>query len=123
MRIGPPLLYTVSYVKSASRTPVIEGTEPYRITGSEVSSTPQSENHKDNMVDNNIKTRWTALALNESAVFDLGEMREVSAVAASFWQGDTRRYKFALYYSPDGETYADGHPEESHQNKHRYNNN
>lgn len=99
-------VYTVSYVKSASRTPVIEGTEPYRITGIEVSSTPQSENHKDNMVDNNIKTRWTALALNESAVFDLGEMREVSAVAASFWQGDTRRYKFALYYSPDGETYA-----------------
>lgn len=98
-------VYTIEYVYNSSKIAQIQGGEAYGITGIEVSSTPQPENHKDNMVDNDRASRWTALALNESAVFDLGTVKDVNAVGASFWQGDTRIYRFDLYYSVDGENY------------------
>ena len=43
----------------------------------------------------------------------------MSSYCYGYTQGNARIHETW----PDGDNYADGHPEESHQNKHRYNNN
>ena len=77
-----------------------------------VSSQPEPENHKDNMLDNDLTTRWTGMAIGEYAVFDLGAVQPVDGVGLAFWKGAERQYFFDVYVSEDGnnwkEAYMDG---------------
>ena len=68
-----------------------------------VSSTLEEWNPKESMLDNNFLTRWTSAAVSgEYALFDLGETKQVDAVALAFWQGDTRCYQYEIQGSVDG---------------------
>lgn len=72
-----------------------------------VSSTLEEWNPKESMFDNNFLTRWTSNnAKGEYAIFDLGEQTQVDAVAAAFWQGNTRNYKYEIQLSVDGNTWT-----------------
>ena len=75
------------------------------IKSSYVSDEPQAENKRENMFDNDFSTRWTTMTRGEYAVFDLGSVKSVDAVAAGFWQSLVRSYYFDLYYSADGVNY------------------
>lgn len=72
----------------------------------EVSSEPEAANVKDNMLDGSYSTRWTCMALGETAVFDLGEEMELDAVGLAFWKGAERVYYFDVETSLDGITYT-----------------
>ena len=72
------------------------------ITNVEVSSTPEANNTKDMMLDDDLLTRWTAMARGEYAIFDLGAITEIDGIAAGFYKGDTRQYFFNIYVSEDG---------------------
>lgn len=73
-----------------------------RIADFSVSSEPESANGGVNMFDGDFSTRWTTLAADESAVFDLGGLNDIDGVAAAFWMSGARRYSFDLYTSDDG---------------------
>ena len=72
----------------------------------EVSSEPEPANIGINMFDNDFTTRWTVLSTGEWAVFDLGEVVDVDAIAAAFWLGNVRIYSCELYFSEDGIHYT-----------------
>lgn len=68
-----------------------------------VSSTLEEWNPKESMLDNNFLTRWTSAAVSgEYALFDLGGVKQIDAVALAFWQGDTRCYQYEIQGSVDG---------------------
>ena len=50
----------------------------------EVSSTPEPQNAKDNMLDGSYSTRWTCMAEGEYAIFDLGSVQTIDAVGIAF---------------------------------------
>lgn len=81
---------------------VMDDLKTIEIKNIEVSSTPEAWNHKMNMIDGDFSTRWTSAQANgESAIFDLGAEYSVNAIAAAFWQGYSRVYKFEIYASTD----------------------
>lgn len=71
-----------------------------------VSSQPEPKNKKENIIDNDLTTRWTGMALGEYAVIDLGSVNKVDGVAAAFWKGDERKYYFDLLVSEDGQNWT-----------------
>lgn len=72
------------------------------VSGVEVSSVPQPQNGEDNMLDDNMTTRWTCMALEEYAIFDLGAVKKIDAAALAFWKGDQRSYSYEIQLSEDG---------------------
>lgn len=76
------------------------------ITNLSVSAEPQAENLGVNMLDNDFSTRWTTLNKGENAVFDVGSVQNIDAIAAGFWQSPVRNYYFDLYYSEDGSSWT-----------------
>ncbi len=77
------------------------------ITNLSVSAEPQAENAGINMLDNDFSTRWTTLSKGENAVFDIGSVQNIDAIAAGFWQSLVRNYYFDLYYSTDGSNWTE----------------
>ena len=77
-----------------------------------VSSTPESQNNKDNIIDSDLTTRWTGMTLGDYAVADIGSVQKIDGVAAAFWKGTERTYYFDVYTSVDGTNwtmaYSDG---------------
>ncbi len=84
-----------------------------RIRNVEVSSEPQPQNGKINMLDGNFQTRWTGMALGEYAVFDLGEVVALDKVSVAFWKQAERRYYFDILISEDGTNYKNMYSGES----------
>lgn len=77
-----------------------------------VSSTQETENAKENMLDNNYSTRWTSNnAAGEWVILDMGEEVQIDKIGLAFWRGDIRSYLYTIYLSNDGENWtqvADG---------------
>lgn len=97
--------YGVDYVVNKSAD--ISKYKEIKVQGVEVSGTPEEDNHKMNMFDNNFTTRWTSPNQSGSwAIFDLGESKAIDAVSMAFWRGDTRQYFFELFVSDDGENWT-----------------
>lgn len=84
----------------------VEGYVDLPIMSTEVSSTPEPSNHKENMTDYDYSTRWTCMEKGSTAVFDLGSVQTIDAVAAAFWKGDVRQYFYDIYTSADGENWT-----------------
>lgn len=80
--------------------------EKHEIKEISVSSEPQPENHRMNMIDYDMSTRWTAMEAGSWAVFDLGEVKQLDGIGIAFWQGDKRNYKYELYISSDQENWT-----------------
>ena len=96
------ILYVLNYVIQDAN--IAKYTE-IPVSSVSASAEPQVQNGKDNMIDNDLSTRWTAFERGDYAVFDLGEVKEVSAVMMSFWNGNARNYYFDILVSPDGVNY------------------
>ncbi len=75
------------------------------IAGVEVSSTPEAANNKENMLDDDLLTRWTAMARGEYASFDLGAVTDIDGIGVGFYKGSSRKYYFNVYLSDDGKTW------------------
>ena len=78
-----------------------------------VSSEPEADNKKDNMLDGIFTTRWTSMGKGEYAIFDLGSVQDVDGVGMAFWKGNVRTYSFKIQVSEDGKTYKDVYEGES----------
>ena len=74
-----------------------------------VSSQPEPQNKKENVLDNDFTTRWTGMAHGEYAVIDLGEVKAIDGVALAFWKGYEREYYFDIYVSQDGENWQEAY--------------
>lgn len=70
-----------------------------------VSSTPEEQNFGANMLDGDLTTRWASQGAGENAVFDLGSVKAVDAIAIAYEWGDERSYGFDVEVSEDGEYY------------------
>lgn len=70
------------------------------------SSEAEAANVKENMLDNDYNTRWTAQQTNEYAIFDLGSVKSIGAVGVAFWKGAIRQYYYDIYVSTDGENWT-----------------
>lgn len=77
----------------------------YEIANYEVSQQLQDANPAPSMFDGNFATRWTSLNEGEYVTVDLGEEKEVSAVAMGFWQSLKRSYNYIIDVSTDGVNY------------------
>jgi len=100
---GKYSLYSVKY--SDADLELWETHTVYEISNYEVSQQLQSENPASSMFDGNFATRWTSLNEGEFVTIDLGEEKEVSAVAMGFWQSPKRSYNYIIQTSTDGLNY------------------
>lgn len=96
-------VFIVTYFKASGKSMLMYNSIP--IKSVEVSSEPEPQNSKENMLDGDMTTRWTCMAKGEYAIFDLGEVKDVAGCAIAFWKGGERNYFFDLYVSEDGQNY------------------
>ncbi len=91
-----------------SKSDSLEDYNILNVKSYDVSSTLEAFNPKEGMFDNDFTTRWTSNnnRKGEYAVFDLGEIVPVDAVAAAFWQGYSRNYQYKIEGSADGENWV-----------------
>lgn len=96
--------------------PEIVSTEPERIDGAKmndkqipvygVESSSDDGNIAQGAVDGNFTTRWNAYGDGETLVIDFNEVKDVAAVAASYFKGNERKYYFDIAVSEDGKTWT-----------------
>ncbi len=100
---GDYSLYSVSY--SDSDIELWKTHTVHEIVSYEVSQQLQDENPAQSMFDGNFLTRWTSLNEGEYVTVDLGEEKEITAVAMGFWQSLKRSYNYIIEISTDGVNY------------------
>ncbi|MBD1574880.1 alginate lyase [Vibrio sp. S11_S32] len=71
-----------------------------------VSASSHDGNGPDRLIDNDIKTRWSANGDGEWAMLDYGSAHEFNAVRAAFSKGNERQSKFDILVSTDGKTWT-----------------
>jgi F5/8 type C domain-containing protein len=65
-----------------------------------------SPNAPSNILDNNLKTRWSNTGLPSSVQFNLGQSRLVCSVDVAWYQGSSRAITFIISFSTDGSTFT-----------------
>lgn len=75
------------------------------ITG--VSAIGNDGNLPENVLDNNLSTRWSNKGKGSWIVADLGSMQELCGVAIAWYQGDSRVNQFVVQGSTDAQSYID----------------
>lgn len=78
----------------------------YTVNDFTVSQEKQAENSGNNMFDGRMSSRWTSLNTGENVTVDLGEVKEVSALAMGFWQSEKRSYHYTVQISDDGVSFT-----------------
>jgi len=69
-------------------------------------SSYDGDNMPENTVDRNLATRWSSVQGDgEWICYDLGEVYELSKLKIAFYNGDSRRWKFDIAVSEDGENF------------------
>lgn len=81
-----------------------------------VSSEPEVENGKENVLDGSTLTRWASLGNNEWIILDLGEEKDISTVAMSWYNGNQRISYFDIDTSLDCENWTQVYKGESSGN-------
>lgn len=71
-----------------------------------VSSEPEVENGRENVLDGSTLTRWASLGDNEWIILDLGEEKDISTVAMSWFNGNQRISYFDIDTSLDCENWS-----------------
>ncbi|MBB3111533.1 hypothetical protein FHS18_003601 [Paenibacillus phyllosphaerae] len=71
-----------------------------------VSSSSDDGNVVENIIDNNLDTRWSASGEGQWAIADLGQVRSVNSVSMAFYNGQMRKTIFELEVSVDGEQWT-----------------
>jgi len=100
-------LASVKYYRASRKT--MDMFNQLGAVGVSVSSQPEPQNKKENVLDNDFTTRWTGMAHGEYAVIDLGEVKAIDGVALAFWKGYEREYYFDIYVSQDGENWQEAY--------------
>jgi len=100
-------LASVKYYRASKKT--MDMFNQLGAVGVSVSSQPEPQNKKENVLDNDFTTRWTGMAHGEYAVIDLGEVKKIDGVALAFWKGYEREYYFDIYVSEDGEKWTEAY--------------
>lgn len=82
-----------------------EGYTPLQVIQVNASSEPQPENKKENVIDGDINTRWSASNMGDWVEVDLGESKRFDALKMAFYYGNQRTTKFDIAISNDGSSY------------------
>ena len=79
-----------------------------RIAIAEVTASdePQPENPKEASIDGNLETRWSADGV-QWITYDLGGEKTVNAISIAFMKSESRKSKFKLLASSDGENWTE----------------
>ena len=88
---------------ASSQTRVEIRSAAYRLIGF---SSEETSNPAVNVLDGSLSTRWSAYGLGQWLLFDFGVPVEVPSLAASFYQGNARKYRFRIEVSLDGDTWS-----------------
>ena len=83
------------------------------VRGVTVSASHDDGNLPQGVLDGDPQTRWSASGSEEWIAFDFGAARELSAVRIAWYSGDTRRTRFKLSVSADGNAWTEVHAGES----------
>ena len=97
-------VYVISYKQLKIPTDVF-GMTRHIVYDLAVSSTPEAANVGPNMLDGDLTTRWAGNGAGENALFDLGSVKPIDAIAIAYEWGDERKYSFEIEVSKDGEYY------------------
>lgn len=98
--------YDIAF-KTPPQYPDVQGMKRLAVYQIIASSEPEEVNHKNNVSDNNLGTRWTSDGDEEYIVLDLGAERDIDAagVAVYSW-GGKRIYGFDIQVSNDQENWT-----------------
>lgn len=98
--------YDVAF-KTPAQYPDVQGMKRLAVYQIMASSEPEEANHKNNVSDNDLNTRWTSDGDEEYIILDLGEERNIDAagVAVYSW-GGKRTYGFDIQVSNDAENWT-----------------
>lgn len=88
-----------------SNLPSIDNYNEIGIVSYTVNDEPEKENPSSHILDNDMTTRWTTHKIGDYAIFDLGSVQKLDAVAIAFWKGLERKYSFDIEVSEDGVNY------------------
>jgi hypothetical protein len=69
-------------------------------------SSSQTGNGPENVLDNNMTTRWAADGIGQTLTFCLANPTQINSVDIAFYLGNTRTYNFAIQSSNDGITFS-----------------
>ncbi|WMJ73320.1 discoidin domain-containing protein [Cytophagaceae bacterium ABcell3] len=98
--------YTSGGSSSPSPAPTPPGSGGTEVDGITVTaSSHQDPNRPANTLDGNLSTRWSANGDGQWIKYNLGEIRNVSAVDISFFNGDQRKSMFDIEVSVDGQNW------------------
>jgi hypothetical protein len=101
---GETSTYYLQY-KVMPFTGVPDGLEALPVTAVTASAEPQSENGKENVLDGDFDTRWSADG-SHWIMLDLGKEENVEAVGVSFYLGDQRAAYYGIETSLDGKNFT-----------------
>lgn len=97
-------VYSVKFTKTcAFEKP--ENANEITFRSLEASAEPQPQNNKDNVNDDNLDTRWSALAPC-SLLYDLGEKKTIDYIGIAYYLGDERQAMVQVEVSEDGENWT-----------------
>ncbi|CAM3532692.1 discoidin domain-containing protein [Zobellia roscoffensis] len=94
---------TVSVTVTTNDAGTCSNGSEYQVSASDF----QESNVPCNLVDSNLKTRWSVNGDGQWAIIDMGASKEISQVQLAFYRGDGRKYDFELHVSNDGENWTD----------------
>lgn len=101
---GVKKIYTVTF-QSDIANGLPDGVE---IPVKSVEAMDDDGNVPENVLDNDFNTRWSGKTVDEGWIqFDLGEVKEIDAVALAIYVGNTRAAKFDILVSKDGVNYTE----------------
>jgi F5/8 type C domain/6-bladed beta-propeller/FG-GAP repeat/NHL repeat len=71
-----------------------------------VTASGNDGNVPQNVLDNNIATRWSSLGIGQSITADLGSTNKICSVDIAWYKGNARQYHFVIATSTDGTTFT-----------------
>ncbi len=69
-------------------------------------SSSQTGNEAENVLDNNLNTRWAADGIGQTLTFCLANPTQINSVDIAFYLGNSRTYNFAIQSSNDGVSFS-----------------
>ncbi|MBQ4528227.1 MAG: S-layer homology domain-containing protein [Clostridia bacterium] len=90
----------------------IEEEKPFDVSGmkklniTSVTATTHDGNLPQNTIDGNLNTRWSAEGFGQYIIFDLGSVKDISAMGIAYYQGSKRSSYYDILVSEDGEEWT-----------------
>jgi F5/8 type C domain len=104
------LRYTISVLKRAELGPLVS--QPLQracnnnLPITSVTASGNDGNVPQNVLDNNIGTRWSSNGVGQFITADLGSTKNICSVDIAWYRGNERMYNFQIAASSDGSTFT-----------------